>query len=174
MGASLRNVASRARSRNTADGPAKVPTKPKLGDSRFWTYDRQLGTNGSIPVETRCAPKLLLPTGSLGSIACPSRNVHKQLACCLHKSVGWLLGEPVSRQKWTFYDRRKTSKTRSMERESISGSSTKKGKITLKDHASAVGYFRGVWFNHLSDAEIDDFICREIRKLQLSTIQPAE
>jgi hypothetical protein len=34
----------------------------------------------------------------------------------------------------------------------------KKGKITLKDHASAVGYLRGVWFDHLSDAEIDDFI----------------
>ena len=48
-----------------------------------------------------------------------------------------------------------------------------KGKITLKDHASAVGYLRGVWFDH-SDAEIDDFICREVRKLELSTIQPAE
>jgi len=49
-----------------------------------------------------------------------------------------------------------------------------KGKITLKDHASAVGYLRGVWFDHLSDAEIDDFICREIIKLELSTIRPAE
>ena len=48
------------------------------------------------------------------------------------------------------------------------------GKITLKDHASAVGYLRGVWFDHLSDAEIDDFICSEIRKLELSTIPPAE
>ena len=49
-----------------------------------------------------------------------------------------------------------------------------RGEITLKDHASAVGYLRGVWFDHLSDAEIEDFICREIRKLEPSTIQPAE
>jgi hypothetical protein len=48
------------------------------------------------------------------------------------------------------------------------------GKITLKDHASAVGYLRGVWFDHLSDIEIEDFICREIRKLEPSTNQPAE
>ena len=41
-----------------------------------------------------------------------------------------------------------------------------RGEITLKDHASAVGYLRGVWFNHLSDAEIEDFICKEIRKLE--------
>ena len=33
-----------------------------------------------------------------------------------------------------------------------------KGTITLKDHASAVGYLRGVWFDHLSDVEIEDFI----------------
>ena len=49
-----------------------------------------------------------------------------------------------------------------------------KGQITLKDHASAVGYLRGVWFDHLSDFEIEDFICREIRKLESSTIQPVE
>jgi hypothetical protein len=49
-----------------------------------------------------------------------------------------------------------------------------RGEITLKDHASAVGYLRGVWFEHLSDTEIEDFICREIRKLEPSTIQPAE
>jgi hypothetical protein len=48
------------------------------------------------------------------------------------------------------------------------------GKITLKDHASAVGYLRGVWFDHLSDAEIDDFICREIRDLELSRNPPTE
>jgi len=46
------------------------------------------------------------------------------------------------------------------------------GKITLKDHASAVGYLRGVWFDHLSDAEIDDFICREIRELEVSKSSP--
>jgi len=44
----------------------------------------------------------------------------------------------------------------------------------LKDHASAVGYLRGVWFDHLSDAEIEDFICRELRKLEPPTIRPAE
>jgi len=47
-----------------------------------------------------------------------------------------------------------------------------KGAITLANHASAVGYLRGVWFDHLSDAEIEDFICKEIRKLEPSTIQP--
>jgi hypothetical protein len=49
-----------------------------------------------------------------------------------------------------------------------------KGQITLKDHASAAGYLRGVWFDHLSDFEIEDFICRVIRKLEPSIIQPAE
>ena len=49
-----------------------------------------------------------------------------------------------------------------------------RGGITLKAHASAIGYLRGVWFDHLSDIEIDDFICREIRKLEPSKIQPAE
>ena len=49
-----------------------------------------------------------------------------------------------------------------------------KGQITLKDHASAVGYLRGVWFDHLSDIEIEDFICKEIKKLEPSTIQPGE
>jgi hypothetical protein len=49
-----------------------------------------------------------------------------------------------------------------------------KGEITLKDHASAIGYLRGVWFDHLSDAEIEDFICKEIRKLEPSVINPAE
>ena len=49
-----------------------------------------------------------------------------------------------------------------------------KGEITLKDHASAVGYLRGVWFDHLSDAEIEDFICREIRKLEPPTQPPSD
>jgi hypothetical protein len=49
-----------------------------------------------------------------------------------------------------------------------------KGQITLKDHASAVGYLRGVWFDHLSDIEIEDFICKEIKKLEPSTFQPGE
>jgi hypothetical protein len=49
-----------------------------------------------------------------------------------------------------------------------------RGEITLKDHATAVQYLKGVWFDHLSEIEIEDFICKEIRKLQPSTIQPAE
>ena len=36
-----------------------------------------------------------------------------------------------------------------------------KGQITLKDRASANGYLRRVWFDHLSDVESEDFICRE-------------
>jgi hypothetical protein len=49
-----------------------------------------------------------------------------------------------------------------------------KGEITLKDHATAVRYLKGVWFDHLSNAEIEDFICKEIRKLEPSVINPAE
>ena len=49
-----------------------------------------------------------------------------------------------------------------------------RGEITLKDHASAIGYLRGVWFDHLSDIEIEDFLCREIRKLESSEPQPGE
>lgn len=49
-----------------------------------------------------------------------------------------------------------------------------RGEITLKDHASAVGYLRGVWFDHLSEAEIEDFLCREIRKLESEVIHPSE
>ncbi|MGB9423110.1 MAG: hypothetical protein WBR14_19545, partial [Candidatus Acidiferrum sp.] len=41
-----------------------------------------------------------------------------------------------------------------------------RGEITLKEHASAIAYLRGVWFDHLSDIEIEDFLCREIRKLE--------
>lgn len=49
-----------------------------------------------------------------------------------------------------------------------------RGDITLKNHSSAVGYLRGVWFDHLSDTEIEDFLCKELKKLEPSTIQPAE
>ena len=49
-----------------------------------------------------------------------------------------------------------------------------KGTITLKDNASAVGYLRGVWFDHLSDIEIEDFVCKELKKLEPPTIQPVE
>jgi hypothetical protein len=49
-----------------------------------------------------------------------------------------------------------------------------RGDITFKDHASAVGYLRGVWFDHLSDIEIEDFLCKELKKLETPTIQPAE
>jgi hypothetical protein len=49
-----------------------------------------------------------------------------------------------------------------------------RGEITLKNHAHAVQYLRGVWFDHLSDVEIEDFICNEIRKLEPSAISPAE
>lgn len=49
-----------------------------------------------------------------------------------------------------------------------------RGDITLKDHASAVGYLRGVWFDHLSDSEIEDFLCRELKKLEPTTMQPAD
>jgi hypothetical protein len=49
-----------------------------------------------------------------------------------------------------------------------------RGEITLKDHASAIGYLRGVWFDHLSDAEIEDFICKEIRNLEPPVINPTE
>ena len=48
------------------------------------------------------------------------------------------------------------------------------GRITLKDHASIVGYLTGVWFDHLSDVEIEDFICREMKKLEPSTIRLVE
>jgi hypothetical protein len=49
-----------------------------------------------------------------------------------------------------------------------------RGEITLKDHASAIGYLRGVWFDHLTDLEIEDFLCTEIRKLESSTTKPGE
>ena len=50
-----------------------------------------------------------------------------------------------------------------------------RGEVTLEDHAHAVQYLRGVWFDHLSDAEIVDFICKEIRKLEPTPIiNPAE
>jgi hypothetical protein len=49
-----------------------------------------------------------------------------------------------------------------------------RGEITLKDHAKAVQYLRGVWFDHLSDVEIEDFICKEIRKLEAPVTNSAE
>jgi hypothetical protein len=44
----------------------------------------------------------------------------------------------------------------------------------LQGHASVIGYLKGVWFDHLSDAEIEDLICKKFSKLQLSAINPAE
>jgi hypothetical protein len=46
------------------------------------------------------------------------------------------------------------------------------GKITLQDHASAVGYLRGVWFDQLSDAEIDDFIAGKSESLSSQETRP--
>jgi len=49
-----------------------------------------------------------------------------------------------------------------------------KGEISLKEHATAARYLRGVWFDHLSEIEIEDFICKEIRKLEPPVINPGE
>ena len=49
-----------------------------------------------------------------------------------------------------------------------------RGEITLKDHGSAIGYLKGVWFDHLTDLEIEEFLCAEIRKLESSTTRPGE
>jgi hypothetical protein len=50
----------------------------------------------------------------------------------------------------------------------------KRGEASLKDHAHAVKYLRGVWFDYLTEAEVEEFVCKEIRKLEPSVIQPAE
>ena len=50
-----------------------------------------------------------------------------------------------------------------------------RGEFTLKDHAHAVQYLKGFWCDYLPDAEIVDFICKEIRKLEPTPgINPAE
>jgi hypothetical protein len=49
-----------------------------------------------------------------------------------------------------------------------------RGNASLRDHAHAVQYLRGVWFDYLSEAEVEEFVCKEIRKLEPSVIQPAE
>lgn len=49
-----------------------------------------------------------------------------------------------------------------------------RGEASLKDHAHAVQYLRGVWFDHLSEAEVEEFVCKEIRKLEPSVTAPAK
>jgi hypothetical protein len=47
-----------------------------------------------------------------------------------------------------------------------------RGEITLKEHTKALQYLKGVWFDHLPDAEIEDFICKEIGKLDSPAAYP--
>jgi hypothetical protein len=49
-----------------------------------------------------------------------------------------------------------------------------RGQVSSKDYAAAFRHVKFVWFEHLTDAQIDEFVRNEIRKLEPPVINPAE
>ena len=49
-----------------------------------------------------------------------------------------------------------------------------RGQVTSKDYAAAFRHVKFVWVGELTDAQIDEFVRREIRKLEPPVIVPGE
>lgn len=49
-----------------------------------------------------------------------------------------------------------------------------RGQISSKDSAAAFRHTKFVWLGHLSDAQIDEFVRKEIGELETPVINPAE
>jgi hypothetical protein len=48
-----------------------------------------------------------------------------------------------------------------------------RGQLSSKDSAAAFRHVKFVWLTHLTDAQIDEFVRKEIAALELPTINPA-
>jgi hypothetical protein len=49
-----------------------------------------------------------------------------------------------------------------------------RGQVTSKDYAAAFRHVKFVWLGELTDPQIDEFVRREIRKLEPPVIIPGE
>jgi hypothetical protein len=49
-----------------------------------------------------------------------------------------------------------------------------RGQVSSKDYAAAFRHVKFVWLGHLTDTQIDEFVRREISKLELSGINSGE
>jgi hypothetical protein len=49
-----------------------------------------------------------------------------------------------------------------------------RGQVSSKDSAAAFRHVKFVWLGNLTDAQIDEFVRKEIRELEPPVINPAE
>ena len=49
-----------------------------------------------------------------------------------------------------------------------------RGQVSSKDYAAAFRHVKFVWLDHLTNAQIDEFVRKEIRELEIPIINPAE
>jgi hypothetical protein len=49
-----------------------------------------------------------------------------------------------------------------------------RGQVSSKDSSAAFRHVKFVWLGHLTDTQIDEFVRKEISKLELSGINSAE
>ena len=49
-----------------------------------------------------------------------------------------------------------------------------RGQVSSKDSAAAFRHTKFVWLGHLTDAQIDEFVGKEIKDLESSVIHPPE
>jgi hypothetical protein len=47
-----------------------------------------------------------------------------------------------------------------------------RGQVSSKDYAAAFRHVKFVWLGHLTDAQIDEFVRKEIRELEHPVINP--
>jgi hypothetical protein len=48
-----------------------------------------------------------------------------------------------------------------------------RGQVSSKDYTAAFRHVKFIWLGHLIDAQIDEFVLKEIRELESSSINPA-
>jgi hypothetical protein len=49
-----------------------------------------------------------------------------------------------------------------------------RGQVSSKDYSAAFRHVKFVWLGHLTDAQIDDFVRKEIKELETPVINPPE
>lgn len=49
-----------------------------------------------------------------------------------------------------------------------------RGQVSSRDYGAAFRHVKFVWLGHLTDAQIDEFVFKEISELELPIINPAE
>jgi hypothetical protein len=49
-----------------------------------------------------------------------------------------------------------------------------RGQVSSKDYAAAFRHVKFVWLGHLMDAQINEFVLKEISELELDVVTPPE